>query len=228
MVSIVPVQEPFLVTVHVGIGAVLVALGFAAMAMVKGSPAHRLAGGLFVGAMLTLAATGAVLVAIGPPKAILTAWAALFPFYFAATGWLAARRQAPGAGPSEIAGVAVAGLISVSAVVLAETAKHARVEALVVGGAIAALLGAADLAIALRGGLSRPQRIRRHLWRMGFCVVIATSAIFVAETQRFPAGLRPFLPWLVAPPLAFTLMQMVRYRPRRRGGAAQPPASAAA
>jgi uncharacterized membrane protein len=226
---VTPVQahEPFLVTAHVWVGAVLVALGFTAMAMVKGSPAHRLAGGLFVAAMLALAASGVVLVAVGPPRAMLTAWAALFPFYFALTGWLAARWRKPGVGASEVAGVAVAGLIAVSAVVLAETAKTARVEALLVGGAIAVLLGACDLVIALRGGLAPAQRIRRHLWRMGFCVVIATSAIFVAQTQRFPAPLRPYLPWLVAPPLAFTLVQMVRYRARRRGpGAGGVPAAA--
>jgi len=229
-----PAHEPLLITIHVGVAVALIAMGFVAMATVKGSPTHRLAGGIFVAAMLGLAGTGLVLVAVGPPKALMTAWAATPAFYFAMTGWLAARRpkaapkpgQKPGAGPSEIAGVAVAGFMALYGALLAVTQKHANVQALAVGSTIAFLLASVDLAIVLRGGLARPQRIRRHLWRMGFAVVIATSAIFAAQTQRFPEILRPVLPYVVLPPLVFTVYQMFRYRARRRGPAVQVPMAA--
>jgi len=230
-----PAHEPLLITIHVGVAVALIAMGFVAMATVKGSPTHRRAGGIFVAAMLTLAGTGLVLVAVGPPKALMTAWAATPAFYFAMTGWLAARRpkaapkpgQKPGAGPSEITGAAVAGFMAAYGAVLALTVKHANVQALAVGSTIAFLLAAADLAIVLRGGLTRPQRIRRHLWRMGFALVIATSAIFVAQTQRFPVLVRPYLPYVVWPPLIFTVVQIFRYRPKRRAAALQVPAAAA-
>jgi hypothetical protein len=207
--------EASFVAGHVGVGLGLIALGFVAMSLVKGSPAHRLAGRLFVAAMMGMAATGAVLIVVAPPRAMLTAWAAIPGFYFALTGWLAARRQPPGAGASEIAGAALAGFMALSGVVLALTARHARLEVLYTGAAIASVFAAADLAIAVRGGLAREQRIRRHLWRIGLSVVIATAAIFAAKTQRFPAELRPYLPLLVLPPIAFTLYYAVRYRARR-------------
>jgi hypothetical protein len=208
-------RELSLAAGHMGVGLVLVALGFVAMGTVKGSAAHKLSGRLFVAAMAAMAATGVVLVAVAPPRAMLTAWAAQPAFYLALTGWLAARQQRPGAGLSEIAGVAVASLMAIDSIFLAETAKDARVGVLFAGAAIAALLAAADLRIALRGGLARQQRIRRHLWRMGFSVVVATAAI-ATQAQRFPEGVRPNLPLLILPPLAFTLVQLFRYRARRR------------
>jgi hypothetical protein len=218
-------HELSLNTAHVGVALALVALGFVAMGAVKGSPAHKLSGRLFVAAMLAMAATGVVLVAVGLPRAMLTAWAAQPAFYLALTGWLAARQQRPGAGLSEIAGVAVASLMAIDSVFLAETAKDARVGVLFAGAAIATLLAAADLRIALRGGLARPQRIRRHLWRMGFSVVVATAAI-ATQAQRFPEGVRPYLPLLILPPLAFTLIQLFRYRARRRAAAIPAPVPA--
>src|SRR5258708_37293823 len=88
-------QTLSLVTGHLGVGLALVALGFVAMATVKGSPPHKLTGRLFVAAMLAMAATGVVLVAFGPPRAMLTSWAALAAFHLALTGWLTARTQHP-------------------------------------------------------------------------------------------------------------------------------------
>jgi hypothetical protein len=91
-------------------------------------------------------------------------------------------------------------------------------------GSVAALAAAGDVRLLVRGSISGPHRIARHLWRMCFALFIAASSIFLARAQIFPALLRntgalyflSFLPlilmifWLIR--VLFTNYGMARER----------------
>ena len=49
---------------------------------------------------------------------------------------------------------------------------------------------ALDVGVILRGRISRPHRIARHLWRMSFALFIAAGSLFLGQPKVFPAALR--------------------------------------
>ena len=57
-------------------------------------------------------------------------------------------------------------------------------------GSVALLSAAGDVRMLWHGGVSGAQRIARHLWRMCFALFIASSSLFLARPQLFPALLR--------------------------------------
>lgn len=57
-------------------------------------------------------------------------------------------------------------------------------------GSVALLSAAGDVRMLWHGGVSGAQRIARHLWRMCFALFIASSPLFLARPQLFPALLR--------------------------------------
>jgi len=42
----------------------------------------------------------------------------------------------------------------------------------------------------VRGGVAGAQRIARHLWRMGFALLIAAASLFLGKQQHFPEAIR--------------------------------------
>jgi hypothetical protein len=77
---------------------------------------------------------------------------------------------------------------------------------------------ALDLRMILRGGISGPPRLARHIWRMCTALFVATGSFFIGQPQVFPAALRgsPILFSLGLAPLGFMIFWL--FRVRAKGG----------
>ena len=195
-----------LMLIHIIGGSTALLSGAAALSLRKGSRWHGRAGTLFLGAMLVMASTGAVIAALKPERG--TALIGLFTCYLVTTSWSAARSRDGRPGGLERIALFV-GLACVSLLLtlgwLGFNDPRGRVDSLpyvvhFVFGGIAALAVALDLNFLMRGQLSGVQRIGRHLWRMCVAMLIATSSFFQGQQDEFPEAIQgPF--WSV-PPLA--------------------------
>ena len=118
--------------------------------------------------------------------------------YLILTGWMAVRRRPRRAGvAAKAAGLgAIAGAWFI-AVLAAPPASYGA-------AGLAALAGAGDLSVALRGGISGAQRIARHLWRLHLGFFIAVGSFFPGQLQLFPQFIQQIRPTalLFAPPLS--------------------------
>ncbi len=200
--------------IHIGGGAVSLVSGFAALAAPKGRRIHRAAGTVFVLAMLVMALF-AVIVALLRNQSLNTI-AGAFTLYLIGTAWLAVRRPEATTGRAETAGFFVASAIAAASFMVGWNglgADGVPVAALYVFSGVAALGAAADLSMLMRGGVSGPSRIARHLWRMCTALFIASGSFFLGQADEIPAALRG--PYLFVPallPLAALLFWMIRVR----------------
>jgi len=200
--------------IHIGGGAVSLVSGFAALLAPKGRPIHRAAGTVFVLAMLVMAFF-AVVVALLRNQSLNTVGGA-FTLYLVGTAWLAARRPDGVVGRAETAGFLVAATLAVASFVVGWRglgADGVPIAALYVFAGVAALAAAADLRVILRGGVSGPARIARHLWRMCTALFIASGSFFLGQMDEIPQAMRgPHLFVLALAPLAALLFWMIRVR----------------
>jgi hypothetical protein len=186
-------MSPVLV-LHIVGGSVGLFSGFVAIFLRKGSNRHRVAGNIFVGSMLTLAATGVYLATLkSEPANIL---GGTLTFYMVATAWITGRypsepRLFNWAALSLISAVAIGEMTcSLAAAMSPNRMKYGFSPApYFIFGSIALIAVAGDILHFWRG-LSRTQRIARHLWRMCFALFVASVSIFLARQQLFPAILR--------------------------------------
>lgn len=205
---------------HIGGGGLGLVSGAVAIAVRKGERLHRAAGTVFFVSMLTMSGiAGPVAVMMGDRVNIV---AAVLTFYLVLTAWMAVRRNAGQIGLFEIGallaviGVTVAGVAFILEAAASPTGMidgqppQANYIFAFVGG-IAAI---SDFMVILRGGVSGPQRIARHLWRMCFALFIAAGSLFLGQPQVFPEALRQS-PVLLAPPLV-TLFLLVFWMLRVR------------
>jgi hypothetical protein len=181
---------------HICAGTLGIASGFIAVAFQKGSRAHRIAGKIFVLAMLSLSASGVYLaIARHEPGNIL---GGALTFYLVATAWSIARR---GDGASSLFDwVALPIALAVFAVTVAYGLQAARSQTgfshgypigpYIFLGSVALIATSGDVRMIARGGISGANRIARHLWRMCFAWFIASASIFLARPHLFPAVLR--------------------------------------
>lgn len=199
---------------HVAAGALAVLAGVAALAARKGGGAHRLAGRVFLCAMLVTGLGGAIH-ALSIPQSI-TAIAGVFVVYLVATGYATVRPLGRHATPV----VAVACLVSIGLAALAAVFGQqalASASGLKDGfgpepyfffAGLSALCALLDVSVMARGGVAGAQRIARHLWRMGFALHIAVGSLFTGPgSGAFPEPLRGS-PLLAAPEL-LVLIAMV-------------------
>jgi hypothetical protein len=184
----------WLLAVHIGMGTLGVLTGAAALTFRKGSEPHRVAGTVFVLAMLVMAGTASVLAAMASQPGL--AVGGLMTIYFIATSWLADRRNDGESGALEIvafvAGLAIALAIASDAYALA-TGKAKPLNPIypyVLYGLTTAMTLAAlgDLSVVLRRGLSGAQRIARHLWRMCLGLFIAVGSFAAQGAKALPPG----------------------------------------
>lgn len=205
---------------HIGGGGLGLVSGAVAVTVRKGERLHRAAGTVFFVSMLTMSGiAGPVSVMMGDRVNIV---AAVLTFYLVLTSWVTVRRKEGQAGLFEIGallaviGVTVAGVAFIFEAAASPTGMidgqppQANYIFAFVGG-IAAIC---DLSVILRGGVSGPQRIARHLWRMCFALFIAAGSLFLGQPQVFPEAIRQS-PVLFAPPLA-TLILLVFWMLRVR------------
>lgn len=183
-----------ILAVHIGMGTLGVLTGAAALSFRKGSGAHRVAGTVFVLAMLFMAASASILAVMKPQPGLVVG--GLMTMYFIASAWLAGRRKDGESGAFEIvafvAALVIAAAIATSAYALATGATKAPnpVFPYVLYGisSAMALAAVADLSVILRGGLSGAQRIARHLWRMCFGLFIAVGSFAAQGAKILPPG----------------------------------------
>lgn len=175
--------------IHIVAGGIGILSGFAAMFLAKGSPRHRLAGTAFTVSMLTLCASGlAIAVFLRPNN--LNVVASMLTAYLVASSWLTVRGNPERPATLERAATALGALTALLALVFGVLSTNGGVTAFCfIFGTIAALCVAADLRHAKRAALTRTQRLRRHLWRMGFPLVIATLSLFLGQADELPAWL---------------------------------------
>ena len=208
----------FLLWIHITSGIVAILSGAVAVAARKGRPFHARAGTGFVASMLVLGVTASILEPFrSPPGSPL---AGVFVCYFVATSWVTARRRDGTTGWFEIAACMVAlGFAAATAWrgLLGATTPAGQGPIFILAG-LCLLAGLGDLRAALRGTLTAPQRISRHLWRMCFAFFIATGSFFLGQQKIMPAGLRgsPILFVLAFAPLAVMAFWLVRLRLGKR------------
>lgn len=198
---------------HIAGGSIALVAGAAALAFRKGSRRHALAGTIFVGSMLAMAAIGAVISPLlvtsrGDPRWF-DSLAGIFTLYLVATGWGTVRRKAGTIGRFEIAAALYAGFAAAAAAVLAVQAA-ARPTGTLAGfgpegygmvAALFALAAALDLKVILSGGVSGIPRLARHLWRMCVGLFVAAGSFFFGQQQVMPEFVQG-PPLLAVPPFA--------------------------
>jgi uncharacterized membrane protein len=164
---------------HIGGATAGLAAGTVAMIAPKGGRLHRLSGNVFFFAMLAMSGIGAVVAPMMDD--IGSAFGGAITFYLVFTGWRTVRQPVVTTGRLEIAGVA---LLAVAVVVVCAMGLQALASpdkalqsvpwfAFFVIAAIASLIGALDLKVILGPTLTGPQRLARHIWRMGLGLLIA-------------------------------------------------------
>jgi hypothetical protein len=194
--------------VHIAGGGVALIAGATALWFRKGGGPHAKAGTVFFGAMLVLTVTGWAIASLKPDWG--TAVIAILTAYLVATSWATARRADGKAGRFELLAFGVAAACAVAFLWLGMFGGH-RPNALppAVGfpfAILAALAAALDLNFILRRGVSPPQRIARHLWRMCTALLIAALSFFLGQQKVMPVSWHGS-PFLFVPPLAiFGLM----------------------
>jgi hypothetical protein len=203
---------------HISGGLVGLLSGATTMVFRKGSRGHGLAGNVFFVSMLTMSACGTYLAVVKhQPNNII---GGVLTFYLVATAWTTARR---GDGQTSIfdwAGLLAA--LAVGIVIVARGIEAAKtglsdgvpIPMYFVLGSVALLSAAGDGRMLACGGLSGRKRIARHLWRMCFALFIASSSVFLARQQLFPALLRRTgaLALLSVLPLLLLIFWFVRVR----------------
>lgn len=185
-----------LLILHISGGSVGLVAGTVAMAVRKGGRWHRVAGQVFVGGMLCLAASGVAIAYLRdePPNIV----AGLLTMYMVTTAWLTGRRQNGRAGAFDWAMLLFALGFSAYLWPLALKALHMPHRSMngvpaamsFFLGSVVLLAALGDLRMLLRGGITGARRIGRHAWRMSFGLFIATGSFFLGQQQVFPVRWR--------------------------------------
>jgi hypothetical protein len=217
-----------LIPIHVLGGAVAILSGLVALYASKGGPLHRRSGTLFVGAMLVMSLTGAV-IAIGREGAALNIPAGLVTAYLVVTALLTVQppssRLREMERPAMFAAFAIAAGCLASAIVSAGRGQMGFVYPVVIFGIVALSAGVGDRRMLGAGGLQGSARIRRHLWRMCTALFIAAGSFFLGPVRRIPEPLRiaplRFIPLLVLVTMVYWLWRYRRNRMSSRGGTAE-------
>ena len=205
---------------HIVAGAIAIIAGFVALSVAKGGTLHRRSGMAFVSVMLVMSASGAFLAYVKHSR--LSVVAGVLTFYLVTTGVRSVARGSQESRWVDIAAmlvafaVAVAGItMGVHALRLHETLDGLPAVPAVVFGTVA-LLGALGDAWMVTHGVHGAKRIARHLWRLCFALLIATSSFFLGQAKVIPAPLR--VTWLLRLPVLLVLVLMLYWLARVLGG----------
>jgi len=206
--------------IHFWIGCGAIVSGFTAFASRKGDGLHRKAGTLFVISMGLLALSGLWLSLAR--EILFTVFLSAITFHALITGWAAARNRAllsrwvslsaPIASGLIVLGGAAGGMMaSASPTGLLDDLPPA---AFYVLAGVSAVLCGLDIFYARTPVPTRPARLTRHLWRMGFSFFLATGIFFFGNNHVLPEPLRT--PWFLALPVlavvAWTAFYVLRTR----------------
>lgn len=181
---------PPMLLVHICGGTVALVSGAAAIVFRKGSPRHVLAGRIFVGAMLMMAASAVYLAVLKHQTPNI--WGGTLTLYLITTAWLAARSKDGQNGVLDWGLLLVpllAGSLTWISGVQKLLGRGGLNDGVPVGmsfflGTVMLLAGAGDLRMLLSGGITGSRRIARHLWRMCFGLFIASGSFFFGPNNR--------------------------------------------
>jgi uncharacterized membrane protein len=186
-----------MVPIHIIAGLLALFAGAVALYAVKGSTLHRTSGKIFVGAMLVMSGTGALMAVFIVPDGV-NVIAGLLTFYLVCTALLTVQR------PVAQAREALTALM-VAALVLGAFAFGLGFEALnspdgtvngipapplFLFGVVGVAGGLLDARLLRAGSIQGTHRLARHVWRMGFAFFIATASFFLGQAQVFPEPVR--------------------------------------
>ena len=215
-----------LLILHICGGSVGLLAGTVAMAVRKGGRWHRLAGQVFVGGMLCLGATGALIAYTRsePPNIV----AGLLTIYMIMTAWMTGRHKDGRSGAFDwVALMATVGFLAylwplgIEALYRPNKMMNGVPAAMSIFlGTVVLVAAVGDVRMLARGGVTGARRIGRHAWRMSFGLFIATGSFFLGQQQVFPARWRGSVVLIVLGvfPLALLLFWAVRVRFGKRFG----------
>lgn len=212
--GIVPIILPF----HILAGVVALVCGYVALFSVKGAPLHRKSGLLFVGAMVMLGLTGALVSFLNGSS--ISVVAGLLTFYFVTTALLTVRRRFDGSDWIDTAAmffaIAVALLGFKTGFEMSARGNPATMP-MFIFGVLGLLAAAGDLRMIRARGIQGPRRITRHLWRMCFAMWVAAASFFWGPRGRVPEVIYypALLPIPVLLPVAVMLYWLWRIRVRK-------------
>ena len=181
---------------HICAGTLAIPSGLFAALFRKGSRQHALAGNVFAGSMMTMAAAGVWLACMKfEPGNIVGGTLTL---YLVATGWMTAKQRIAGTKIVDWAGLFI--VLALTAVELTWGTEAAKSPTgLKYGyspgpyfflGTVALLATIGDIRVLAHGGISGGWRLARHLWRMCFGWFVASSSLFLARQKLFPELMR--------------------------------------
>jgi hypothetical protein len=214
--------QAVLLTSHIATGVIGLLAGFGALALRKGGRLHRLAGKVFIPTMVLMLAQAAILSLMLPPR---TDWVGTpFLIYLTLTAWAAARfpdglgRYGRGLTLFGAASVAmIVGLIALGLLSGNAAASGPQAVAPYILGLVALLTIGLDVRLLVRGGITGPPRIRRHIWRVSTALFVASGSFFLGQMDEFPRAIQGpvwFIPALA--PLVLMIFWLWRYRDRKR------------
>jgi len=204
---------------HICAGTLAIPSGFFAAMFRKGSRQHALAGDVFVGSMLSMAAAGVWLASMKREPGNIVG--GTLTLYLVSTAWTTAKRRIQQTNVLDWGALLV--VLSLTVVELtwgieAAVSPIGRKYDYPPGpyfflGSVALLATVGDIRLLLQSGSAGGNRIARHLWRMCFGWFIASSSLFLARQKLFPELMRKsgsllllsFLPLLV---MIFWLVRM--------------------
>jgi len=202
-----------LLPIHVTAGALGIVSGFVALFALKGARLHRRSGVVFVGVMIVMGISGAVMSVLKSDWS--TALGGFLSVYLVVTAWPTVRRREPGV-PWRDLGTTLAGMaLGITYVTFglqasndpAGTKNGYPAPLFFVFGAVTWLAIAGDVRMMLGGGVQGVRRLARHLWRMCLALFIATGSFFLGQAKVIPKPVR-IMPLLAAPVLLVLVLML--------------------
>ena len=186
-----------MLSLHIAGGLLGILAGALALSSPKGRSWHRRAGWVFVLAMLAMALT-AVSIATwwrpNPGNII----AGSLTAYLVLSGLMTVRPPRSAVRAWQLGSCLWVAAVAFAAIALAGAASSRPgrqidgipFEALIMFAIVAGLAAFGDLRLLLGRQLAPAQRLRRHLWRMGYALWVATTSLFLGQARQFPESWR--------------------------------------
>ncbi|BBN82556.1 hypothetical protein PA25_25410 [Pseudoalteromonas sp. A25] len=202
-----------LLALHIIGGTVAVISGGSAQFFAKGKLAHKYVGLAFMGSILVLGVSGAIVAVLRDIP--LSLFNGLMISYFVLSSYNTIKQ------PSKSVNVFDKWLLGIVLVLFvgfmvvgfqALTSAHGQIggfgaPAYFIFGACALFCIVADIRFIKAGGVAGKSRIIRHLWRMFFPLFMSTSAFFLGQAKLFPQAFRKIELLLV--PVVFVMVSML-------------------